>query len=93
MRLYIDSKSDESYAPKTITIQAGDHPTMMFDYATVKLDNTEGWVEMDLKESGDIPLESFSLRIVITCNQQSGRDTRIRGLKIFGQPESLQGIK
>jgi anaphase-promoting complex subunit 10 len=89
----VDCKSDESYAPKNITIQAGDHPTMMFDYASVKLDNPEGWIEMDLRGSDGSLLDSFCLRLVITSNHQNGRDSRFRGVRLFGLSEPHQGIK
>lgn len=92
MRLYIDNRVDESYSPKTITIQAGDHSTMMFDYACVTLENPEGWVEMDLHRPDGMVLDCFALRIVITANQQNGRDSRIRCVRIIGHSESLQGV-
>lgn len=91
MRIYVDGKLDESYCPKSITIQAGDHATMMHDYASVKLDNPEGWVEMDLKSTDGQPLDCFCLRLVITHNHQNGKDCRIRGVRIFGISDSLQG--
>ena len=92
MRVYVDVKSDESYAPKSITIQAGDHHTMMYDYASVKLENPEGWVEMDLRTTEGQPLDCFCLRLVITNNQQNGKDSRIRGIRVFGLSDSLQGL-
>lgn len=83
---------DESYTPKAITIQAGDDATMMFDYASVKLDNPEGWIEMDLRSTDGSVLDCFSLRFVITSNQQNGRDSRVRSVRLFGLANSLQGV-
>lgn len=72
---------------------------MLFDFASVKLENPQGWIEFDLT-SNDLsindkkrPLDTFSLRIVITANQQNGKDSRIRAVRFFGMAESLQGLK
>ena len=87
--MYIDFKRDDSYSPRNITIQIGDHESMLFDYASVKLENAEGWIEMDLRDDQGQPVDCFCLRIVITGNHQNGRDSRLRGIRVFGLSQSL----
>lgn len=80
----MDLGADDSYCPKNMTIQCGDHPTMMFDYASVKFDRPLGWIELDLLND-DTPLDAFAIRLVVTGNHQNGKDSRIRGVRVFGR--------
>lgn len=44
---------------------------------------------MDIKGTREgPPIPAHHLRIVIVANHMNGKDTHIRGLKIFGPPES-----
>jgi anaphase-promoting complex subunit 10 len=79
----LDSGQDESYCPRNLVVQIGDHVTMLFDYASVKLDDPQGWIEMDLR-NGEKPLQCFTLRLLIMSNNQNGKDSRVRAIRVFG---------
>lgn len=79
--LYLDYLLDESYTPSHITINAG---TGFHDLTLVReihLEQPTGWSHLCF-ETG---LKTFLIRISIIANHQHGKDTHIRGVRIFAQ--------
>lgn len=44
-------------------------------------------VDSDTPEIAGPPIPAHHLRIVIVANHLNGKDTHVRGLKVFGPPE------
>ncbi|TXT09057.1 hypothetical protein VHUM_02531 [Vanrija humicola] len=85
---------DDSYTPSRVSIRAG---TGVHDLQEVRFEEfskPDGWVRIPLRpleadgSGGDgPPVPAHHLRIVIVANHLNGKDTHVRGLKVFGPPE------
>ncbi|CAG8574745.1 6986_t:CDS:2 [Diversispora eburnea] len=75
--LWLDYKSDESYTPNKITIRAGTNFGDLQDLRTIELEEPDGWIDIQL--SGDHTLTYVSIK----SNQQNGKDSHIRQIKVF----------
>lgn len=52
----------------------------------------EGWILIRLRpdsEASGPPIPAHHVRIVIVANHLNGKDTHVRGVKVFGPPESV----
>ncbi|KAF0377987.1 Anaphase-promoting complex subunit 10 [Gigaspora margarita] len=86
--IWLDYKNDESYTPNKITIRAGTNFGDLQDLRTVDIEDPYGWVDVQL--SGDHtltrtsrPVGAHIFQISIKSNQQNGKDTHVRQIKIF----------
>ncbi|RHZ76841.1 hypothetical protein Glove_188g31 [Diversispora epigaea] len=86
--LWLDYKNDESYTPNKITIRAGTNFGDLQDLRTIELEEPDGWIDIQL--SGDHTLTKTSrpvganlFQIAIKSNQQNGKDSHIRQIKVF----------
>ncbi|KAL1407603.1 hypothetical protein Q8F55_007036 [Vanrija albida] len=88
---------DDSYTPSRVSIRAG---TGVHDLQEVRFEEfskPDGWVRIPLRPldadgAGDgPPVPAHHLRIVIVANHLNGKDTHVRGLKVFGPPEPQLG--
>lgn len=79
---------DESYTPKKIVIRAGTHDGDLADVAVVAdLNAPNGWVVARLADRSGVKEQAVwanKLCVVIVENHQNGRDTHVRGVRLFG---------
>jgi len=85
--------NDDSYTPATLCVRAGTGSSDLQDVRLVTFDKPNGWllfdVYMEPAEEGDgyKPLHAYVLQVVVVSNHMNGKDTHVRGLKIFGPLE------
>ncbi|KAJ3145675.1 Anaphase-promoting complex subunit 10 [Geranomyces variabilis] len=86
LALRVDHLKDESYTPREIGVRAGN---CFYDLQDVQRfdvgESTSGWVEFNLCEDDEnaCPLRVFLVQICILENHQHGKDTHVRGLRIY----------
>ena len=92
--LYLDYKTDESYTPSKISIRIENSFNEMVEIKTVDYDEPVGWHQITLEEKNS-ELEIFkpyvktaTVQIMILQNNHNGKDTHIRGAKIFAPREN-----
>lgn len=95
IRFYVDYKNDESYTPTNIIFYAGTGPHDLIQFAEVPLTNPVGWQDVPIANCGGGPdghsLCAWIVQMHIKENHQNGKDTHIRGIKIFALDESATG--
>ncbi len=67
----------------------------MIEFATMTMDNPYGWQDVPISGAGGEPdgntLVSYVLQMQIVENHQNGKDTHLRGIKIYAfDPDSGQ---
>lgn len=95
IRFYVDYNQDESYTPTHIVFYAGTGHHDLLQFAELPLTNPVGWQDVPLANCGG-GLDGHSLccwivQMHIKENHQNGKDTHIRGIKIFGLDEHSLG--
>ena len=92
IRFYVDYKNDESYTPTNIIFYAGTGNHDLIQFADVSLANPVGWQDVPIANAGGGPdghsLCCWIVQMHIKENHQNGKDTHIRGIKIFALDES-----
>ncbi|OTA99542.1 hypothetical protein M426DRAFT_325074 [Hypoxylon sp. CI-4A] len=87
IRLYLDYELDESYTPTKIQVTAGWSPNFTLPFITMELSTPKGWIDVPLAGAGAGPdgnsLACFFVRIIVLENHQNGKDTHIRGIKVY----------
>ncbi|KAL7624559.1 hypothetical protein AAE478_006126 [Parahypoxylon ruwenzoriense] len=87
LRLYLDYELDESYTPTKIQIAAGFSPNQTIPFATMELAMPKGWIDVPIAGAGGGPdgnsLCCWFVRVIILENHQNGKDTHIRGVKVY----------
>lgn len=80
--------SDESYTPKHISVRAGTHSLDAAEVGSVNVEGPNGWVMIELSE--DLRHKNTLnrvwctyLHILVSENHQNGRDTHVRGVRLF----------
>ena len=92
--LYLDYKIDESYTPSKISIRIENSFNEMVDIRTIEYDEPVGWYPILLEEKNSDSktikpyIKTMTLQIMILQNTHNGRDTHIRGVKIFAPREN-----
>ena len=87
--LYLDYKTDESYTPSKISIRIENSFNEMVDIRTIEYEEPIGWFPIYLEEKNSDSktikpyIKTMTLQIMILQNTHNGRDTHIRGVKIF----------
>lgn len=88
IRFYVDYGADESYTPTRVQFFAGSAKHNMLPFADMTLPNPKGWQDVPLRGAGGgkdgNSLWCMVLRMVVLENHQNGKDTHIRGFKIYG---------
>jgi len=96
IRFYVDYSQDESYTPTNIVFYAGTGCHDLIQFAEVPLTNPIGWQDVPIADSGGGPdghsLCCWIVQMHIKENHQNGKDTHIRGLKIFGLDENNKNV-
>ena len=80
--------SDESYTPKKLSVRAGTHSLDAAEVGAAEVEGPNGWVMLELLEDPSHRSTSGRvwctfLQLMITENHQNGRDTHVRGVRIF----------
>jgi anaphase-promoting complex subunit 10 len=106
--MYFDYLLDESYTPSKIVISAGTGLYDLTEVKTIELREPRGWQTVNVGEFGReyhhphshfqhklicrSVIKAFLVQISILANHQNGKDTHLRGVKIFapGQPYRSQ---
>jgi anaphase-promoting complex subunit 10 len=95
LQIYLDHRLDESYTPHRVRILAGLHYHDLHEVARAEWQQPAGWMSIPLNNDLDAPpdskdepnrtyLETFMLQIMIVANQQTGRDSHVRLIHIYG---------
>ncbi|KAI1149618.1 anaphase-promoting complex, subunit 10-domain-containing protein [Nemania diffusa] len=96
LRLYLDYELDESYTPTKIQITAGTGPNLTIPFTTIELSTPKGWVDIPIAGAGGGPdgnsLCCFFVRVIILENHQNGKDTHIRGIKVYALDEGADTV-
>lgn len=95
IRFFVDYQEDESYTPTKIAFKSGTSENNMIEFATMTMENPYGWQEVPIAGAGGEPdgntLVSYVLQMQILENHQNGKDTHLRGIKIYAfDPDSGQ---
>ncbi|KAI1341790.1 APC10-domain-containing protein [Xylariaceae sp. FL0016] len=92
LRLFLDYELDESYTPTKIQITAGTGPNLTIPFTTMELSMPKGWIDVPIGGAGGGPdgnsLCCWFIRVVILENHQNGKDTHIRGIKVYALDDS-----
>jgi anaphase-promoting complex subunit 10 len=95
IRFYVDYNQDESYTPTHIIFYAGTGHHDLIQFAEVPLTNPVGWQDVPIADCGGGPdghsLCCWIVQMHIKENHQNGKDTHIRGIKIFALDENTSG--
>ncbi|KAG5650524.1 hypothetical protein H0H81_011929 [Sphagnurus paluster] len=91
--IHLSYQSDDSYTPSALAVRAGTSTGDLQDVRVFALDKPEGWITFDVSaetnEEGDgpAPVHAYMLRVIVVANHMSGKDTHIRGMRIYGPIE------
>ena len=92
LRLYLDYELDESYTPTKIQITAGFGPNQTIPFTTMELSMPKGWIDVPVEGAGGGPdgnsLCCWFVRVVVLENHQNGKDTHVRGVKVYALDDS-----
>ena len=96
IRFYVDYVEDESYTPTKIVFKSGTSENNLIEFAAMNLDSPIGWQQVPISGAGGDPdgntLVSYVLQMQILENHQNGKDTHLRGIKIYAfDADAIQG--
>ncbi|KYK55333.1 Anaphase-promoting complex, subunit 10/DOC domain protein [Drechmeria coniospora] len=96
IRFYVDYNEDESYTPTKIVFKSGTSENNLIEFAAMNLDNPVGWQQVPIAGAGGEPdgntLVSYVLQMQVLENHQNGKDTHLRGIKIYAfDADAAQG--
>lgn len=87
IRFYVDYNEDESYTPTKIVFKSGTSENSLIDFATMTMNSPVGWQQVPIAGTGGGPdgntLVSYVFQMQILENHQNGKDTHLRGIKIY----------
>lgn len=91
LMLYFSLIADESYTPRFICIYAGHSPSDALFYKTLEVRNVNGWVSLTFEDSRphDKLLKCQYLKFVFPANHENGKDTHLRGIRVFAPSKKL----
>ncbi|QEU58778.1 Doc1 [Kluyveromyces lactis] len=86
LAMYFCLVTDESYTPELFKVYAGYSPSDASLYRTFEVKNVNGWVVITFKGNRphDNLLRCRFIQIQILSNHENGKDSHLRGIKIFG---------
>lgn len=95
IRIFLDFEADESYTPTRITLLAGTGYHDLIPFSALSFEQPKGWIDVPLDHVGGGPdgktLRCFLVQVRIMENHQNGKDTHVRGLKIYARDERAMG--
>ncbi|RGP72683.1 anaphase-promoting complex subunit 10 [Fusarium longipes] len=87
IRFYVDYNEDESYTPTKVVFKAGTSENNLIEFATMNMENPVGWQQVPIVGAGGDPdgntLVAWVVQMQILENHQNGKDTHLRGIKIY----------
>ncbi|KAM0500057.1 hypothetical protein ACHAP8_005197 [Fusarium lateritium] len=87
IRFYVDYNEDESYTPTKVVFKAGTSENNLIEFATMAMENPVGWQQVPIAGAGGDPdgntLVAWVVQMQILENHQNGKDTHLRGIKIY----------
>lgn len=91
IRIYLDFEADESYTPTHLQLLAGTGYHDLIDFSDLRFAQPKGWIDVPLAGVGGgkdgNELHCFLLQLRVLENHQNGKDTHVRGIKIFARDE------
>lgn len=94
IRLYLDFAADESYTPTRLSFLAGTGHHDLIEFTELAFEKPKGWIDVELTGVGGGPdgntLRAHLVQLKISENHQNGKDTHVRGLKIFARDDSAR---
>lgn len=94
LRFYVDHLQDESYTPIKIHWLAGTSLHDLHNFGKTEMAKPRGWIDVPLTGAGGgedgNSLLAYVVQAQIIENHQNGKDTHIRGLKIYGFDDQLR---
>jgi anaphase-promoting complex subunit 10 len=95
IRIHLDFEADESYTPTRITLLAGTGYHDLLPFSSLEFTQPKGWIDVPLEGVGGGPdgntLRAFLVQVKVVENHQNGKDTHVRGLKIYARDEKSGG--
>ncbi|KAI0997109.1 hypothetical protein K3495_g11079 [Podosphaera aphanis] len=95
IRIFLDIDADESYTPTRIEFLAGTGHHDVIHFHTLNFEQPRGWISVPLDQVGGgddgKTLKAFLVQVKVIENHQNGKDTHIRGLKIYATDEKIRG--
>jgi hypothetical protein len=100
IRIFLNFESDESYTPTRITLLAGTGYHDLIPFSSLEFTQPKGWIDVPLDGVGGgvdgNTLRAFLVQVKVVENHQNGKDTHVRGLRIYARDEktgrSLGGL-
>ncbi|SCV70978.1 BQ2448_3740 [Microbotryum intermedium] len=94
--IYADVARDDSYTPQKISIRVGTHHGDLHEVKWVDLHQPTGWQHLRIGNNGaedpsseQDPIRAHLLQVAIVSNHMNGKDTHVRGLRVFA-PKKLE---
>lgn len=87
IRLYVRYSTDSTYAPLLVSVLYGDDGEHFQEYGTFTIGEINDWFVVKTDQES-LPLEAFSLQIVIHEMYHNGKNTRIRQIEILSPKKS-----
>lgn len=95
IRFFVDYTNDESYTPTNIIFYAGTGHHDLIQFAELNLHDPMGWQDVPIADVGGghdgHSLACWVVQIHVKENHQNGKDTHIRGIKVYALDESGGG--
>lgn len=94
IRVYLDFSLDESYTPTRLIFLAGTSYHDLIEFAELSFEQPKGWIDVDLTgvgggRDGNV-LRAFIVQMKVMENHQNGKDTHVRGVKIYARDENAR---
>jgi anaphase-promoting complex subunit 10 len=93
IRIYLDFESDESYTPTRIVLLAGTGYHDLIPFSELNFTQPKGWIDVPLDHVGGgedgKTLRAFLVQVKVQENHQNGKDTHVRGLKVYARDEKV----
>ena len=96
IRIFLDFEADESYTPTRITLLAGTGYHDLIPFSALEFAQPKGWIDVPLDHVGGgadgKTLRAFLVQVRVVENHQNGKDTHVRGLKVYARDERVRGM-
>lgn len=95
--IYLKYGIDESYTPKKISVHSGITTNELNELMSIELEEPHGWLVINLYQHDHelglkTTLYTHFLQVRILTMHQSGRDTHVRQVKVFGPRIPVMGV-
>ncbi|ORY91653.1 anaphase-promoting complex, subunit 10/DOC domain-containing protein [Leucosporidium creatinivorum] len=93
--IYADVSQDDSYTPQKISLRAGTYHGDLHEVRWVDLQQPNGWQHLKIggsargDDDGGEPIRAHLIQIAIISNHMNGKDTHVRGVRIFAPRQPL----